>query len=120
MAFNSAGLNAAVDGIATEAAYVSLHSADPGTTGTSELTGGSPAYARKAATWAAASAGERALSADLTFDVAAGSTVAYFGLWDAATAGNFLGGFAVTSETYGAQGEYVLLASATKLDVNAA
>lgn len=47
-----AGLTAATKETAALAvtalgAYVSLHTADPGTTGTSEATGGSPAYARK-------------------------------------------------------------------------
>jgi len=70
--------------------YWSLHSAYSAT-GTNELTGGSPAYARKAATYAAASAGSKASSASQTFDVAAGSTVAWVGRWDAVTVGNFWG-----------------------------
>lgn len=72
--------------------YWSTHSAYS-TTGTNESTGGSPAYARKAATFAAASGSPRTKvsSAGATFDQAAGSTVAWIGRWDAVTAGNFLG-----------------------------
>ena len=77
-------------GAGVGATHVSLHSAGS-STGANELTGGSPAYARKAATWAAASGRTKALSAGVTFDVASGSTVAWVGFYDAATSGNFLG-----------------------------
>jgi hypothetical protein len=77
-------------GAGVGATHLSLHSAY-NSTGTNELTGGSPAYARKAATWNAASGRTKALSAGVTFDVASGSTVAFIGMWDAATSGNFLG-----------------------------
>jgi hypothetical protein len=72
------------------ATHGSLHTAYSAT-GTNELTGGSPAYARKAATWATASGRSKATSAALAFDVPAGSTVRWCGFWDAFSAGNFLG-----------------------------
>lgn len=95
MPFVDAAKNAMLDAIDEAAAgigakYVSLHSAYSAS-GASELTGGSPAYARKAATWNAAASGSKALSGNLAFDVAAGATVAFVGLWDAVSAGNFLG-----------------------------
>lgn len=77
-------------GAGVGATHLSLHSAYS-TTGTNELTGGSPAYARKAATWSAASGRTKALTSAVTFDVAAAATVRFIGLWDAVTAGNFLG-----------------------------
>lgn len=77
-------------GAGVGATHGSLHSAYS-STGTNELTGGSPAYARKAATWAAASGRSKATSSSLVFDVAAGSTVRWVGIWDAVSAGNFLG-----------------------------
>ena len=57
MAFTNAVKEAAVvanfpNGSATNA-WISLHTLDPGTTGTSEATGGSPAYARKQTSWTA-------------------------------------------------------------------
>lgn len=70
--------------------FWSLHTAYSASGG-NELTGGSPAYARKAATYAAASGGSKASSASATFDVGAGNTVAWIGRWDAVTVGNFLG-----------------------------
>jgi hypothetical protein len=92
----------------------SLHSGDPGSVGTSnELTGGSPAYARKAAVFNAAGGGERVLNADVTFDVPA-STVAYVGFWNS-TGPVFKGSVAVTSEVFAAQGQYKLTATTTKL-----
>jgi len=58
----------------------SLHTAFPGLTGANEVSGGSPAYARKAVSFAAAAGGSRALSAAVTFDVPA-TTVRWFGFW---------------------------------------
>jgi hypothetical protein len=78
-------------GLGNVITHVSLHSGDPGTTGTNELTGGSPAYARKTVGWAAAAAGQRASSSAQVFDVPAGTTVMYAGFWSALTAGTFYG-----------------------------
>jgi hypothetical protein len=61
------------------------------TTGTSEVTGGSPAYARKGLTWGAAASGVKTTTAAPVFDVPPSTTVRWVGLWDAVTAGNFLG-----------------------------
>lgn len=95
MPLNDNGKNAAADGLAAVAVFMSLHSGDPGTTGANELTGGSPAYARKAIAWAAASAGQRASSSGQTFDVAAGTTVLYYGYFSASSAGTFYGYFPI-------------------------
>ena len=93
----------------------SLHSGDPGPLGTdNELSGGAPAYARQNVTFAAASGGARALSANAVFNVPA-STVAWVGYWDSGPA--FLGSDAVTSEVFAAQGTYTLLASGTTLEI---
>lgn len=92
MPLTDAGRNASLDGLAAVAGFASLHSGDPSTTGANELTGGSPAYARKAITYAAASGGQRSNSAALTFDVPA-ATVTHVGLWSAVTAGTFYGWF---------------------------
>lgn len=77
-------------GAGVGATHGSLHTAYS-STGTNEVTGGSPAYARKAATWAAASGRAKATSASMVFDVPASTTVRWVGFWDAVTAGNFLG-----------------------------
>jgi len=96
--------------------YASLHDGDPGATGANEISGGSPAYARKAVTWDPASGGAMDASNQPAFDVPAGASVQYVGYWDVATAGNFQGSDAVTQEDFGAQGIYTLNSAA--LDLN--
>lgn len=70
--------------------YVSVHTADPSTTGANEATGGSPAYARKSTTLTSTSG--VATGTQVTVDLAAG-TYPYGGLWSAVTGGTFYGGF---------------------------
>src|SRR5690242_14087501 len=77
-------------GAGVGATHASLHSAYSAS-GANELAGGSPAYARKALTWAAASGRSKATSASAVFDVPASTTVRWVGFWDASTSGNFLG-----------------------------
>lgn len=85
---SNAGKNTMLDNWGGD--YLSLHTAWPGDSGTNEATGGSPAYARKLGTFAAASGGTKALSASVTFDVAA-ATYKFVGRWSALTAGTFRG-----------------------------
>jgi hypothetical protein len=94
--------------------YASLHTANPGDTGANEVSGGSPAYARKAINWNAATGGTIDDSTAPVFDVPAGTTVAFVGLWDALTVGNFLGYADVTDEAFAAQGTYTV----TDMDLN--
>lgn len=71
--------------------FASLHNAYSAT-GTSELTGGSPAYAREAVTWSAASASSKAsASVAGAFNVPAAGTVSFVGLWSASSSGTFAG-----------------------------
>ena len=80
--------------------FMSLHTADPGTSGASEATGGSPAYARKPLTWGSPASGQ------VAFDAPAGS-YSYVGFWNqAATSGaTFYGGAALaTAQTLSSQG----------------
>jgi hypothetical protein len=70
--------------------HLSLHSAIPDVTGSAELSGGSPAYARKSVTWGTATSGVLPQSGSAVFDVPSGTVVAV-GLWSAITAGDFLG-----------------------------
>jgi len=72
--------------------YLSLHSATPGQTGTSEISGGS--YARQSITFGSASGGSEASTNSQTFTnlpVESGG-IGYFGIWDSATSGNYKGG----------------------------
>ena len=74
-----------------------------------ELSGGSPAYARKDATWGTASGGAISMTNDPVFDVPAGSTVAYVRVYNTAGTVQY-GDFPITNETYGGQGTYTLTA----------
>lgn len=86
--FTDAAKNAMLD--ADLSTHLSLHTAWS-SSGANEVTGGSPAYARQAAAWDAASGAVAALTGTETFDVPAGTTVRYVGRWTALTAGTFLG-----------------------------
>ena len=95
------------------ATHAALYSTVPGATAGTELTGGSPAYGRKAAGWGAAANGVISTGA-LVFDVASGSTVAGFGLHTALTAGTYLDGAGLTSQPFSSQGTYTLTITYTQ------
>lgn len=92
--------------------WISLHTADPGTTGTSEASGGSPAYARKQTTWTSSTGGV-VNGSQVAIDAAAG-TYTYAGLWSASTAGTFIDKVAITSTTLGAQGQILVTPTFTE------
>jgi hypothetical protein len=89
MGFTNAAKNAALDGIGSAASYLSFHTADPGSTGTSEVTGGT--YARVQTTWGAASAAAKTGS-QVAANIPAGTTITYWGLWTASSGGTFYNG----------------------------
>lgn len=96
---------------ATATPFQALYSTAPTTSAGTELTGGTPAYARKATAWTAQPANP--ISTTGTFDVASGSTVAGTGFHSAATAGNYLDGVALTSQTFSSQGTYAATVTVT-------
>lgn len=105
--FTDAFVDELLDNAAGRITAIGLHSADPGAAGTlNELNGGTPPYARKTPTYAAAATKAADLSAPLDFDVPAGAEVAFVSYWEGAT---FAGSEPVTTpETFGAQGVYEL------------
>lgn len=109
MALSDNGKNIMLDALGGVVLYVSLHTADPGTTGASEVTGGSPAYARKSVTWNPAASGNLDSANQPVFDVPASTTITHFGMWSAAVGGTFYGAGALSAaETFAAQGTYTL------------
>lgn len=104
----TAALDYAADAVASEAAEVSLHTGDPGTSGASEVSGGS--YARQTPSYAASSGGTADLASSVTFNVPGGVTVSHYGLWDGG--GAFLGGEALTTPREFASGGTYELTSA--------
>jgi len=108
MGYSTVGKNKMLDELAAVAVYVSLHNDAPGDNGANEISGGSPAYARKAITWNAASGGAIDSSNQPEFDVPAGETVKYVGFWSALTGGIFYGYADVDDEVFTNQGKYTL------------
>jgi hypothetical protein len=83
--------NVAMSAVAT--AYVSLHTANPGTTGANEIDKLTATwYLRKAGTFPAPTAGVTSNSVAIQFSAVtiAAVTVSHFGVWDAESNGNML------------------------------
>ncbi|ORA24885.1 hypothetical protein [Mycobacterium aquaticum] len=86
MAATDAMKQAVANYVGTLGADISLHGADPGTTGANEIAGGG--YARKTTAWgAAAIVGGNAVITGSTvqFDVEAGDAALWYGVWNGAT-----------------------------------
>ena len=97
-----AGKNAMLEHLKGLATYMALYT-DAG--GTTEVSGGSPAYARKAITWGTASGGALATGAQIVFDVPAGTTVRAIGICSALTGGTqYAVDEPATVETWAGQG----------------
>lgn len=104
MPLNNTALNLEANALAGAALYLSLHSADPGATGTAETTA-----ARVAAAWPGAANGDLTVSNKNFTGGAANGACTFVGLWSAATGGTFYGGFALTGDqTFNAAGQYTL------------
>lgn len=103
------GKHLLLNGFAASAVFASLHTADPGVSGSAEVTGGSPAYSREGISWAAATSGSVSSNANIVFDVPGTTTITHLGYWSAATSGTFYGSRALdTSQTYATQGTYTI------------
>lgn len=109
MAMNSSYLNS----LATHGAGLITHIGLFDSSG-KELTGGTPAYARKPITWTAPVNGVVRPTVDLVFSIPANSTVASWQGFNALTAGTSYGGSTFAStETYANQGEFKLTATSS-------
>lgn len=109
MALSNDGKNEALDALGALARKFSLHSADPGTTGTSEIAGGAPAYARQDGAWNPAAAGVLSMAAGETFNVPGGNTtVSHFGVWSSDGLTFYGGGALSAIEVFASQGTYTL------------
>ena len=75
--------------------YLSLHSADSGTTGASEFSGGG--YARQAIAFGTASGGAVASNAAQSVPNAGSTAATHIGIWTASTAGTYMAGAALAS-----------------------
>jgi hypothetical protein len=94
------------DELATEygqrATHGTLYTTAPtSSTPGAEVTGGTPAFARKPLTWSAPSGG--VITASAVFDIPAGTTVVGTGLHNALTGGTYIDGKTVSSVTFDEQ-----------------
>lgn len=113
MGLNATALNAMLDQLGTLIGFVSLHTDAVGGGDANEVSGGAPAYARKAVTWSSAAAGNLDSSNQPQFDVPAG-TIRRVGFYSLVTGGTYYGDADITDETYGGQGTYTL----TDIDIS--
>lgn len=107
MALNDAGKNAILSSGIAGISHLGLGTNAVGSGSTGEVSGGSPAYARKAASWAAPATGAAALNTQPVFDVPA-TTVARVMFWSALSGGTYLGDAELTDEVFAAQGTYTI------------
>ena len=117
--YDTTARNIGVDAVAAVCLRVAAHTADPGgaNSASNEVTGGSPAYARKAIAWNAAASGAATPTANVVIDIPAGTTVAWLSFWNTAGTVRYFKKD-VTDEAFGAQGTYTLLATGTSIDLN--
>ncbi|BDC48919.1 hypothetical protein F183_A12350 [Bryobacterales bacterium F-183] len=91
--------------------WISLHTADPGATGTNEASGG--AYTRNALTQFTAvdddGAAKRVRNVPPLFIQVSAGTYTHLGLWDAVSGGNFLGGGPLSSPATVNDGDFVII-----------
>lgn len=104
--------NTLASAYAAAATHAALYTTAPSTTAGTEVSGGSPAYARKAITWSAASNG--VVTASVVFDVPTGTTVRGIGVHSASTGGTFLDGVTVSDQAFTSQGTYTVALSFTQ------
>lgn len=99
---NASGFNVA-------GVWVQLHTADPGTAGTTAVAGNN---VRKSVTFAAAASNSKVTNADITWtSVSTTETYSHVSLWDASAAGNFLWSGALTASKAVTAGDTFTLTS---------
>lgn len=103
----NAGKNLLLDGFAGGVSFVSLHTADPSTDGSSEVSGG--AYTREAVSWDSANSGSLTTNLAIVFDVPGSTTITHLGYWSASVSGTFYGSRALdVSQTFATAGTYTI------------
>jgi hypothetical protein len=91
MSFTTASKDVAVNSLTAIGTWVSLHSADPGTTGASEVSG----TTRQQTTFGSSSSGT-ASGTQVTFTGVPSGSYTHYGIWTAQTGGTFRYGFSLS------------------------
>lgn len=96
------------------ALWLGLTSTAPGATTGTEISGGSPAYARVAAAWGTPNGATGVTTGTpAAVNVASGTTVVGVQYWSASTAGTYEDGASVTSQAFASQGTYTVTPTLT-------
>jgi hypothetical protein len=102
MAFSNTSKHVALDAIGAVATWLSVHTADPGTTGANEVASST----RAQTTWSPASGGTKTGTV-AAIGVPAGATITHWGLWTGSSGGTFhTGNVLPATEVYGSAGVY--------------
>lgn len=90
---------ALLNAYAAQGTWISLHTADPGSTGASEVSGGTPpAYARQQTTWGGTPASGSMTGSKVSINVPA-TTVVAAGVYSAQTSGTYLDKLSIPPST---------------------
>ena len=109
MSLTPVGKQVMLEAFTADAAYASIHTAAPDGSGSAEVSGGLPAYARQSIPWGAFSVDSIASTTDVDFDIPPGTSITHLGYWTAATGGVFLGSRPLEApETYAGQGIHTI------------
>lgn len=103
--------NALATTYTTNCTYGALTSSAPGSTTGTEISGGG--YARIASAWGTVTAGVVSATA-MAFNVNAGTTVVGFEFFNAITAGTYMDGVGITSQTFASTGTYTITPTFTE------
>lgn len=90
--------------------FCKLHTGDPGAAGTANA---SAVTTRNAVTWNAPSAGSMTLSALSGYNMTGSETITHLSLWDASTAGSFLGSAALSASKPVTSGDTLTITTLT-------
>ena len=104
-------------GATNQIPYLGVNTADPGTTGASEVTGGS--YARQSETFGTPSNGSVSNTNAISVSIPSGTTCAYVSHWSASTAGTYGVGAALSSSvTFNTAGTLTFAAGADSISIS--
>src|SRR5580704_13679217 len=105
--FSDSAKDAALTQISAANTWISLHTADPGNTGASEVAGGT--YARVQTTWGTVGSPvqDAVTGSTVVINVPASTTVTFWGLWTLGSAGVWCtGGQLPAPQTFSSAGTY--------------
>jgi hypothetical protein len=113
MPYDNAGKHTMLDALGAAVDAVGIHTGDPGTGATNEVSGGG--YSRQTPSFAAASGGAMTLSAGLNFTGPASTDALWFTIWASGTRQG-KGQITTGDQAFNAAGEFTLTAGTT-LDI---